>query len=95
MRSSRGARTVEERRNRSEAGRNRYRLERTQFIENPRAKVFQFFSQVENLERITPSFLGFEILTTPPVLVEPGSLFDYRRDSISRLLGAGKPPAGH
>ena len=54
-----------------------HRLERTQIIERPRAEVFAFFADAFNLEKITPAFLNFRILTPPPIAMEPGTLIDY------------------
>ncbi|HEU4637206.1 MAG TPA: SRPBCC family protein [Edaphobacter sp.] len=55
-----------------------YRLERTTFIPRPQQEVFAFFSEAANLERITPPFLGFEIVTPQPIAMKPGTLIDYR-----------------
>jgi len=55
-----------------------YRFERRQFIPRPLAEVFAFFSQAENLAKITPPSLGFRILTPLPIVIEQGSLIDYR-----------------
>jgi ligand-binding SRPBCC domain-containing protein len=43
-----------------------------------REKVFAFFSNAENLDRITPDWLKFEILTATPLRMEAGALIDYR-----------------
>ena len=55
-----------------------YTLERTQLIPKSRDDVFAFFSDAFNLESITPSFLGFEILTPAPIDIQEGTLIDYR-----------------
>jgi ligand-binding SRPBCC domain-containing protein len=55
-----------------------YRLLRTQTIPRPRDEVFAFFSDASNLQRITPPFVGFEIVTRGPLVIEAGTCIDYR-----------------
>jgi len=60
-----------------------YTLNRNQFVPAPPDQVFGFFSQPENLARLTPPDLGFVILTPPPIRMKTGALIDY----TIRLLG--------
>ncbi len=55
-----------------------YRLEQSQFVPRRREEVFPFFADASNLERITPPFLHFHILSPPPNPIEAGTLIDYR-----------------
>lgn len=62
-----------------------WHLERSLFIPRPLAEVFAFFSDAGNLERITPPYLRFHVLTPAPIAMQPGALIDYEL----RLYGVG------
>jgi len=41
-------------------------------------QVFGFFAEARNLEKLTPRWLRFEVLTTGPIIMAAGTLIDYR-----------------
>lgn len=53
-------------------------FETTQVVPRPLDEVFDFFADAYNLERITPPFLRFAVLTPAPIEMAPGTLIDYR-----------------
>lgn len=46
-------------------------------LDAPLEEVFEFFSKAENLAKLTPSTLGFHILTPLPIDMKKGTLIDY------------------
>jgi hypothetical protein len=57
---------------------NIHRLKREQYVDRPLADVFDFFAEAHNLERITPPWLSFTVLTPGPIQMRVGALIDYR-----------------
>ncbi|MEO8371626.1 MAG: SRPBCC family protein [Candidatus Solibacter sp.] len=53
-------------------------LKREQFVPRPLEEVFEFFSDAQNLEFITPPWLNFQILAKGPIEISVGTLLDYR-----------------
>jgi len=53
-------------------------LEREQWVGQPPDRVFDFFSDPYNLERLTPPFLRFRVLRSSTAKVGEGTTIDYR-----------------
>ena len=53
-------------------------LETKLFVPKPLSEVFPFFADAANLERLTPPLVGFTILTPPPIVMQTGTLIDYK-----------------
>jgi ligand-binding SRPBCC domain-containing protein len=62
---------------------NTYTLEKETVIDRPLAEVFPFFARPENLARITPPSMDFQILTPSPIKMQSGTVIDY----TVRVLG--------
>jgi len=55
-----------------------YRYASESLLDAPLEVVFEFFSNAENLGRLSPASLQFEILTPLPISMKTGVLIDYR-----------------
>lgn len=55
-----------------------YRLHAEMVVPLGRAEVFDFFADAQQLERITPPWLNFNILTPMPIEMGQGALLDYK-----------------
>jgi len=53
-------------------------LEREQLLPHPVDRVFPFFAEARNLERITPPLLGFEVAGDEPIEMRAGAIIQYR-----------------
>ena len=54
-----------------------YTLRRSLTVPGSLETVFNFFNRPENLERLTPDTLKFNMLTPSPVTMHNGAVFDY------------------
>lgn len=54
-----------------------YELRRELWVPHSLPDVFEFFSRAENLERITPPWMRFRILTRPPIEMKKGTRIAY------------------
>ncbi len=55
-----------------------YTLHREQWIARPIHEVFAFFADARNLEKITPPWLGFNILSMSTESITEGTVIRYR-----------------
>lgn len=55
-----------------------HRFETQIWLSYRREEVFEFFADPCNLERLTPPWLHFDIITSPDIVIEQGTLLDYR-----------------
>lgn len=55
-----------------------YQFRTELWLPEARDRVFSFFADPHNLERITPPWLRFEILTSGEIAMKKGALLEYR-----------------
>jgi ligand-binding SRPBCC domain-containing protein len=55
-----------------------FKLNRRQVVGASLTEVFAFFSNPENLGRLTPPSLKFSILTPRPIVMQKGAQIDYK-----------------
>jgi ligand-binding SRPBCC domain-containing protein len=55
----------------------RFTFESTQVVPTPLEEVFAFFSDARNLEKITPPWLSFHVVTPGPIEMREGTIIDY------------------
>ena len=55
-----------------------YTFETQTILNKPIHEVFPFFANAENLDKVTPPWLKFEILTPLPIEMKVGIQVDYR-----------------
>ncbi len=55
-----------------------FELQSSTEIDRPIEEVFEFFANAENLQKITPRFVGFSILSPLPIKMHVGTVIDYR-----------------
>ena len=51
---------------------------RSILLPKPLEEVFAFFSDLSNLQTLTPNWLDFSILTPMPIQIQLGAVIDYR-----------------
>ncbi len=54
------------------------RITRETVVPTPLEETFAFFADARNLESLTPPWVGFQIITPAPIIMQVGTLIDYR-----------------
>tara|TARA_B100000575_G_C22802327_1_gene473403 strand:+ start:207 stop:665 length:459 start_codon:yes stop_codon:yes gene_type:complete len=62
-----------------------YQLKATQLIHADITTCWNFFSTPNNLKKITPEYMGFEVLTDLPEIMYEGLMIEYRVKPILNI----------
>jgi ligand-binding SRPBCC domain-containing protein len=62
-----------------------YQLKRQQFVRTDLLTCWEFFSSPENLERITPDYMKFRVLTEQPAKIYQGLIIAYFVSPVLRI----------
>ena len=55
-----------------------FRMEAELWLPRPIDEIFPFFADARNLEKLTPRFLNFHVLTPAPIPMRTGQIIDYK-----------------
>ncbi|MGD0962447.1 MAG: SRPBCC family protein [Candidatus Acidiferrales bacterium] len=55
-----------------------FRFDSTLWLPRPRPEIFEFFSDALNLEKLTPPWLRFHVVTPTPIRMQEGAEIRYR-----------------
>ena len=56
----------------------KFHFEARLWLPKPREQIFAFFANPRNLDKLTPTWLRFEIVTPEPMEMRKGALLDYK-----------------
>lgn len=62
-----------------------YQLKRTQFVKTDLDTCWKFFSAPENLQKITPAYMKFRVLTETPPAIYPGLIIAYKVSPVMHI----------
>ena len=62
-----------------------YQIKRTQFVKTDLATCWDFFSSPNNLQVITPDYMGFNVLTDVPDKMYEGLMIAYKVSPVMKI----------
>ena len=57
-------------------------IDRSFAIDHDREDIFDFFASAENLERLTPPWLNFKIISSLPIAMKVGTVIEYKIKNV-------------